>query len=240
MKKYYIHDGNNQDGPFSIDELKAKNINKDTPLWYEGLEKWTTAGSVAELNTIFRAPVPPPFEKQNLSTPPPLTKKEPVQSSKAPSQTSPKAKNPTGIILSIIGGVLLLILIFSAIQKHIGSDHSSGPNSTNYQETIKSAEEIERENPAQFLDAGGTYNQNFWGDAMKIHGNVKNKATVANYKDVVIEVVFYSNTNTELSRERYKIYDFFPAHSTKAFELKINRPAACTKLGWTAVDATPY
>ena len=101
-------------------------------------------------------------------------------------------------------------------------------------------EEMEKEELEKFLDAGGTYNENFWCDAMKIHGKVTNNATVANYKDVTIEVVFYSETDTELDRKRYKIYDFFNAHTTKNFELKIERPKAAKKCGWSAVDAVPY
>ena len=72
---------------------------------------------------------------------------------------------------------------------------------------------------------------------MKIHGVVKNAATVVDYKDVVVEVIFYTKTDTELERKRYTIFDFFPAHSSKEFELRIDRPHACSKLGLNAVDA---
>lgn len=36
MKKYYLHDGTEQFGPFDLDELKTKNINCQTPNWYDG------------------------------------------------------------------------------------------------------------------------------------------------------------------------------------------------------------
>ena len=123
------------------------------------------------------------------------------------------------------------------------SCNNRGPGETSaasYQQQVQTVEEIEKADPARFLDASGTYNQNFWGTAMKVHGTIKNNATVANYKDVVVEIVFYSQTDTELDRKRYTIYDFFTAHSSKGFELKIDRPKACAKLGWTAVSAVPY
>jgi len=63
MKKYFLNDGTSQQGPFDIEELKAKNINVETPIWYEGLAEWTTAGKVEELKVLFTttaaAPVTP-------------------------------------------------------------------------------------------------------------------------------------------------------------------------------------
>ena len=53
MKKYYLHNGTEQTGPFSIEELKGQNINRTTPVWYEGLQEWTTVENVAELQVLF-------------------------------------------------------------------------------------------------------------------------------------------------------------------------------------------
>jgi hypothetical protein len=112
--------------------------------------------------------------------------------------------------------------------------------SQTYEEKVMTVEETERMDPGRFLEASGTYHENFWGDAFKVNGTIVNNATVANYKDAVVEVIFYSGTDTELDRKRYTLYDFFPAHSTKAFKLKLEIPRACRKLGWNAVSATPY
>ncbi len=46
MKKYYYSYGNNQYGPFTLEELKLKGIAKDTLIWYEGLENWKPAGEI--------------------------------------------------------------------------------------------------------------------------------------------------------------------------------------------------
>lgn len=58
MKKYYLHNGTESSGPFDIEELKAKNITKQTPVWFEGMEKWKTAGEIEELKSVFVA-IPP-------------------------------------------------------------------------------------------------------------------------------------------------------------------------------------
>lgn len=62
MSKYFLHDGQNQLGPFDKSELKEKNVTVDTPVWYEGLSDWTTAGEIPDLKDLF-ALMPPPFKK---------------------------------------------------------------------------------------------------------------------------------------------------------------------------------
>jgi hypothetical protein len=148
-------------------------------------------------------------------------------------------KSNSGRTIGIIVCILVIIIAGLAILNKI-NHHSGNYDSGSYEQRVMTVEEMERADPPKFLDASGTYNQNFWGDMMKIHGTVTNNATVANYKDVIIEVIFYSGTMTELNRKSYTIFDYFPAHTTKQFELKIDRPSACKKLGWNAIGATPY
>lgn len=65
--KYFLHDGDEQRGPFSLEDLKTKLITKDTPVWREGLADWSKAGALDELRSLF-ASVPPSFKKQPLPT----------------------------------------------------------------------------------------------------------------------------------------------------------------------------
>ena len=58
MKKYFLNVGTAQQGPFDLDELKSKNLTAETPVWYEGLPEWTTAGKVEELKDIFIPAIP--------------------------------------------------------------------------------------------------------------------------------------------------------------------------------------
>lgn len=53
MREYYTHIGKIQKGPFTLDELKLQNINANTPVWYEGLQEWTTANEIGELEVLF-------------------------------------------------------------------------------------------------------------------------------------------------------------------------------------------
>jgi hypothetical protein len=55
---YYIDNGAGSEGPFSLNELKNKTVEKDTLVWYEGIEGWTRAILVEKLNGFF--PITPP------------------------------------------------------------------------------------------------------------------------------------------------------------------------------------
>lgn len=58
MKKYYLHDGTESSGPFDIAQLKALKITTKSPIWFEGMERWKTAGEIEELVPVFLS-IPP-------------------------------------------------------------------------------------------------------------------------------------------------------------------------------------
>jgi len=54
MSKYYYHNGQDKQGPFTLEELRGENINRDTYVWYEGLNDWKKAGELGELNPLWQ------------------------------------------------------------------------------------------------------------------------------------------------------------------------------------------
>ena len=60
MNSYFIHNGTESSGPFSMLELKNKAILKTTPVWCEGMQDWKYAADVLELQSLFIV-VPPPI-----------------------------------------------------------------------------------------------------------------------------------------------------------------------------------
>jgi hypothetical protein len=61
MKNYYLQTASGQLGPLTIEELKSKAITKNTPVWFDGLPDWTSAGQLDELKGLFES-TPPPFQ----------------------------------------------------------------------------------------------------------------------------------------------------------------------------------
>lgn len=64
MKKYFYSDGKDKHGPFSLNELNQEDINKDTLIWFEGLDNWSPAGEFDEIKAVLELKPPPlPIEK---------------------------------------------------------------------------------------------------------------------------------------------------------------------------------
>jgi len=229
MKKFYLHNETEQTGPFDIDDLKTKNINKNTPIWYEGLADWTTAERVDELKDLFMTATPPPFVTKQ--TPPPV--KKPLQQQTV---TTKKKSNTLGKVLTSIGAVGAILIVAIII---IGNmNKSGGANPQSYQEKVMSIEEVERSQPTNFLSADGTYHENFWGNKFKVNCTITNKATVAAYKDAVVRVTYYTKTKTVLGSKDYTIYEMFPPSSTKTVELEIENYQNVNSIGWDVIRAT--
>lgn len=64
MKKYFYTDGSNNLGPFTLEELREKNIARETKVWFQELGEWKPAGTIPELSEIFKL-VPPPVTITN-------------------------------------------------------------------------------------------------------------------------------------------------------------------------------
>jgi uncharacterized membrane protein YhaH (DUF805 family) len=64
MKKYFYSVGIEKEGPFTLEELKQKNIEPKWLIWHEGLDDWKTADNIDELGEIFEL-TPPPLDLIN-------------------------------------------------------------------------------------------------------------------------------------------------------------------------------
>jgi|AntAceMinimDraft_10_1070366.scaffolds.fasta_scaffold06342_4 uncharacterized RDD family membrane protein YckC len=60
MKHYFYSDGEKQKGPFTFEQLKNENIEKETLIWFEGLEDWKPAKEINEIELILEL-IPPPI-----------------------------------------------------------------------------------------------------------------------------------------------------------------------------------
>jgi len=59
MKKYYLHNGQENIGPFDKEELRVQKINKDTLVWADDWNEWKKAREIDELKIILLS-IPPP------------------------------------------------------------------------------------------------------------------------------------------------------------------------------------
>jgi hypothetical protein len=108
MQKFHIHKDDQQQGPFSTDELKDLKITRDTMVWFEGAENWKKAIEVDDLKEIFKS-IPPPIQTNTPVTPPPILDKKPEEATKPIIDNKPKKKNTTLII------VVVAVLVFGVL-----------------------------------------------------------------------------------------------------------------------------
>ena len=72
MTNFFIHKNDKQEGPFTFEELKTQNIQRNTLVWFQSLDKWMKAEHVEELKDLF-ALIPPPINlPPPIAVPPPL------------------------------------------------------------------------------------------------------------------------------------------------------------------------
>jgi len=103
MKKYYINIANQQQGPYSLEDLKEKGITRETMVWFEGAENWQRANKIDELKDLFKT-IPPPITTSNTATPPPLPNK-------------PKS-NKTAMYVILAGIVFIMIVGLTLLSSH--------------------------------------------------------------------------------------------------------------------------
>jgi hypothetical protein len=68
MSKFYIHKDDQQQGPFTTDELKNLKITRETMVWFEGEENWKAAVEIEELQEILKS-IPPPLVDKKIEDP---------------------------------------------------------------------------------------------------------------------------------------------------------------------------
>ncbi len=135
------------------------------------------------------------------------------------------------ISIAIIASFFIAIIIDGGIVNNIRDS---------YYEKVRTVEEIENDDPVRFLDASGDYRKNIWGDKIKVNCTINNNATVATYKDAVVEITYYTKTNTKVGSETQTIYEVFPPNSSKTIKLKLDNYKNVNAIGWKVVRAEVY
>jgi hypothetical protein len=126
MRKYFIHNGQNEIGPFDFDQLRTLQLVNETPIWYEGLQNWTTANNIVELRPLINNNVSPPkFENFTpQSSNPPLYSKSVVENNQI---FAPKKKKTLRNVLIGVG-VLAALFFGLAIYASTNSEPTYDEN----------------------------------------------------------------------------------------------------------------
>lgn len=223
MKNYYLHLKGIQYGPFSIDQLAQQNIQSDTSVWTEGLEAWIPASELPELQDLLRK-TPPPF-----ATAPAM---HAVYDEPEVGFTE-KTGFRMGRLLGWPGLIVLGVSITAIILYFNKSSYAAGSEGISNDEVIRSKtpEELRAELLRREQDSPGEYisaQYNNWENLLSqrvIEIDFTNKATMANYKDIIVRIHFLTKTQTELGTTDYTIFKYLPAGGSMTHKMKLQQPA---------------
>ena len=94
------------------------------------------------------------------------------------------------------------------------------------------------EDQVKTRDEGLFHSAEYSPDGNTIRGTISNSATIAKFKDVVLTVTYYSQTETAIETKDYIIYEFYAPNTTNNFELKVYPPETMAKFGIEIKGAT--
>lgn len=105
MRTYYINNGNENGGPFTIEELRSQKISTATLVWYNGMDEWKYAIEIEELEPFFKVE-PPPIKQ---------TERSRKQIDKSPS-TILGLKKSHFVLVIVFVVIMVFVLILNIIQ----------------------------------------------------------------------------------------------------------------------------
>ena len=132
---YYVDQSGQRKGPIPANQLTQNGVTGETLVWKAGMQTWTPAKNVAELNSYFSAPTPPPTPTSIPPTPP-----TPPTTSTPSTQPYKHENNMVPAILSTLFCCLPLG-IYAII---CASKSDSLFNSKQYEEAKTKAEEAKK------------------------------------------------------------------------------------------------
>jgi hypothetical protein len=117
-------------------------------------------------------------------------------------------------------GLVILSLAFLACNSN---DKSDPKPKDKYEQTKETLEESEKKNPQRFLTVSGHDKKNLIRQTV-IRGTISNGAKVVSYKDVDVELAFYSKTGALLEKDHEVIYETVAPGNTASFKTKYYAP----------------
>lgn len=126
--KYFIIVNDAQQGPYTVDELRQRNISSETLVWAEGMQQWTPAWQVEELKPLFydtttaqqttSAQAGPAQQSTTGTVPPPPPVNNmgnPAGNTNAPVGTPDKKNNKKKVLTYVGIGVAILLLLMAIL-----------------------------------------------------------------------------------------------------------------------------
>ena len=133
----------------------------------------------------------------------------------------------------IVPVCVITALLFAACNS---KDNAPEKTKDKYEQTKESLADTEKKNPSLFLTVSGHDKRNLIGQTV-VKGTLTNTAKVSNFKDVDLELSFYSKTGTLLEKDHETIYETLAPGSSTNFKTKYFAPKGTDSVGLKVVGA---
>ena len=118
----------------------------------------------------------------------------------------------------------VLIVVSFVFASCTGDEKSEEAKSKDkYEQTKETLGETEKKNPKRFLSVEGDERKNLIRQTV-VKGTITNKATVASFKDIDVELSFYSETGALLLKDHEVVYKLIGPNSSENFKYKTYAP----------------
>ena len=120
---------------------------------------------------------------------------------------------------------LLLFLYYQValFSCNTGDEKNVATDKEEYEAAKQNLRDKETKHPELFLTVTGNDKHNLIGQTV-VKGTIANKATVVAYKDVDIQLDFYSKTGTLLETDKETVYEIVAPGAAKNFKTKYFAP----------------
>ncbi len=133
--------------------------------------------------------------------------------------------------------LLSLLLIGSILFSACNSNEKKAADEKDiYEKSMKKLEERETKNPLQFLTITSKDKHNLIGQTV-IKGTINNNAKIAVYKDVLLELSFFSKTKVLLEKDKETIYELVAPGKAVDFKTKYFAPKGTDSVGIKILNA---
>lgn len=82
------------------------------------------------------------------------------------------------------------------------------------------------------------HHSKYASDGYLVNGFIRNKASIAKFKDAIVRITFYTETRTELDHKDCPVYKYFLPNETTPFELKVYPPENTKDLNLEIINAS--
>ena len=132
--------------------------------------------------------------------------------------------------------ILLLIITLTTFSACSSKSSKETKEKDSYEKAKESLEAREKKNPLAFITVNSKDKHNLIGQTV-IKGSINNNAKVCTYKDVQLELSFFSKTGVLLEKDSETVYEIIDPGKSADFKTKYFAPKGTDSVGIKVVSA---